>query len=249
MSDRVGFWAAHVAAQVGSGASQRAYCAQHGIRPRNFRRWAQRLRGRGEGAAPVTSDTGGLAEAVEAEAVPRPGAGAMASTRAEAGPLPRPAAVAAEVLAYPERRRRWTPEQKLQLVMETLDPGASLSMVARRHGVHSSVLFRWRRQLATRVPGAHEAVRPAGAAVGGHPAPRLVPVRVAPAPVEVAPVPSHVGSAVPALAAADTPAVDDAAATGAGRMEIELAGGARVRVDRHVDMDALRRVLAALGAR
>jgi len=33
----------------------------------------------------------------------------------------------------------------------------------------------------------------------------------------------------------------------AGVMEIELSGGRRLRVDRHVDAEALRRVLAVLG--
>jgi len=32
-----------------------------------------------------------------------------------------------------------------------------------------------------------------------------------------------------------------------GVMEIELSGGQRLRVDRHVDAEALRRVLAVLG--
>lgn len=32
-----------------------------------------------------------------------------------------------------------------------------------------------------------------------------------------------------------------------GVMEIELSGGHRLRVDRHVDAEALRRVLAVLG--
>ena len=32
-----------------------------------------------------------------------------------------------------------------------------------------------------------------------------------------------------------------------GVMEIELSGGRRLRVDRHVDAEALRRVLAVLG--
>ena len=249
MADRVGFWAGHVAAQLGSDVSQRAYCAQHGIRPRNFRRWAQRLRARGDVAVPISSDADMVAEAVEAEALPRPGAGTMASTRTEGAPPPRPVVPVGEVLVGPERRRRGSPEEKRQSVMETLGPGASLSMVARRHGVHSSVLFRWRRQLATRVPGAHEGAPPRGRpGEAAPPPPRLVPVRLVPAPAEVAPVPSAIASAVPALAAASTPAVDGAAAD-AGRMEIELACGARVRMDRHVDADALRRVLAALGAR
>ncbi|AUN32338.1 hypothetical protein C0V82_18320 [Niveispirillum cyanobacteriorum] len=35
--------------------------------------------------------------------------------------------------------------------------------------------------------------------------------------------------------------------TGGGLIEIELAGGLRLRVDQHVDADALRRVLGVLG--
>jgi transposase len=33
------------------------------------------------------------------------------------------------------------------MVAETLEPGASVSIVARRHDVNSNQLFRWRRQL------------------------------------------------------------------------------------------------------
>jgi len=43
-------------------------------------------------------------------------------------------------------------------------------------------------------------------------------------------------------------AMQRAESSGAGVMLIELPGERRVRVDRHVDADALRRVLIALGA-
>ena len=43
---------------------------------------------------------------------------------------------------------RRSPEAlKRQMVAETLEPGASVSIVARRHDVNSNQLFRWRRQL------------------------------------------------------------------------------------------------------
>ena len=34
-----------------------------------------------------------------------------------------------------ERRRRWSPEQKLAMVRESLEPGQSVSVVARRNGI------------------------------------------------------------------------------------------------------------------
>ena len=43
------------------------------------------------------------------------------------------------------RRRRFTPEQKRQLLDEAGRPGSSVSMVARRYGVAPSVLFQWKR--------------------------------------------------------------------------------------------------------
>jgi len=45
----------------------------------------------------------------------------------------------------PGRRRRWPVALKRQIVAETLAPGASASVVARRHDVNTNQLFRWRR--------------------------------------------------------------------------------------------------------
>ena len=39
-------------------------------------------------------------------------------------------------------RRSWSPEQKTAIVAEIDVGGATLSEVARRHGIHSSLLFR-----------------------------------------------------------------------------------------------------------
>jgi transposase len=44
-----------------------------------------------------------------------------------------------------ERRRRWSPEQKLAMVRESLQPGQSVSVVARQNGVNDNQLFQWRK--------------------------------------------------------------------------------------------------------
>jgi len=45
------------------------------------------------------------------------------------------------------KRRQYSAALKRQMVAETQAPGASVSIVARRHDVNSNQLFRWRRQL------------------------------------------------------------------------------------------------------
>jgi transposase len=44
-------------------------------------------------------------------------------------------------------RRRWSREQKRAIVEEIDTTDKPVSEVARRHGIHSSQLFRWRRDL------------------------------------------------------------------------------------------------------
>jgi transposase len=45
-----------------------------------------------------------------------------------------------------ERARRYLVAEKLRLVEETAQPGASVSLVARRHDINANMLFTWRRQ-------------------------------------------------------------------------------------------------------
>ena len=52
-----------------------------------------------------------------------------------------------EVITSVQRRRRWSVAEKEQLVAATLEPGASVSAVARGAGIHPSQLYGWRRQL------------------------------------------------------------------------------------------------------
>ncbi len=44
-----------------------------------------------------------------------------------------------------ERRRRWSTDQKLAMVRESLDPGQGVPVVARRHGIQANQLFLWRK--------------------------------------------------------------------------------------------------------
>ncbi len=50
-----------------------------------------------------------------------------------------------EIITDGGRRRRWSAADKLRIVEETLEDGASLSVVARRNGVAPNLLYRWRR--------------------------------------------------------------------------------------------------------
>ena len=50
-----------------------------------------------------------------------------------------------ELITGTARRRFWSAEEKLSIVEETLQPGASVSSVARRHGVAPNLVYRWRR--------------------------------------------------------------------------------------------------------
>jgi transposase len=45
-----------------------------------------------------------------------------------------------------QARRRWSDEEKRQLVAETFMPGATVHAVAQRHGVNTSQLFTWRKR-------------------------------------------------------------------------------------------------------
>jgi transposase len=48
-----------------------------------------------------------------------------------------------EVLTGPERRRRWSADEKLAMVRETFEPRKTVSMVARLHGINPNQLFQW----------------------------------------------------------------------------------------------------------
>jgi transposase len=75
-----------------------------------------------------------------------------------------------EVITGVARRRRFTTEQKLAVVAETMQPGMSISYVARRHGLSPSLVFRWRQLMSE---GGKQAVRVDDDVVGANEVRRL----------------------------------------------------------------------------
>ena len=114
------------------------------------------------------------------------------------------------------RRHRRSEEERRRIVAESFEPGASVSVVARRHDVNTNLLFTWRRRYGTEVQGS----------VGSA---RLVPAVIA--------------TDAMGQGAAPAPAV---AVSIAGRMEIELPSGCRLIAGNDVDTAVLGRVIRAL---
>jgi hypothetical protein len=57
-----------------------------------------------------------------------------------------------EVVTSVQRRRRWTPEQKLEIVKQTNEPGSSVSLVARQHGLTAIIVVAQSSRIAPVVP-------------------------------------------------------------------------------------------------
>ena len=122
------------------------------------------------------------------------------------------------------RRRIFGESVKRRIVEETCLPGMSVSAVARRYGIAVSVLFRWRNALGLGASSEKATLLPveiadASPACLPPPVPSLEPVIPSPTIVVERPI--------------------------AG-IEIELIGGRRVRFDRDIDPDTMRRVVLVL---
>jgi transposase len=87
------------------------------------------------------------------------------------------------VFSGPERRRRWSNEERLRILTEAFAPGACVAEVARRHEISTGLVYTWRRKLCAArgepmpdelpAPGFAEAVMiedAAAAHAGIHPA-------------------------------------------------------------------------------
>jgi transposase len=126
--------------------------------------------------------------------------------------------VRGEVLLGPERRRRWSTEEKLRILAQSVAPGSSVMLVCRTHGISSGQLYTWRRQFRT------------GELTG------FAPITVAPS----------VGQLEPPAASAEPAASSEDNQPAVGTIEVELPSGVKVRLTGVVDEAALRRVLSAL---
>ncbi len=149
------------------------------------------------------------------------------------------------VILKPDRRpfRLWPVQEKRRIVEETYQPGASVSVVARRNDVNSNQVFRWRREYQRGDYGPSAPVRkgpdflPVG--VIGEDG-RLVPDGVG-IEQDYKPLPGE----QPALEGA-RPQSPSPATRMAGRVEIELPGLARLIFDATLDDAALRRLIRVI---
>lgn len=121
-----------------------------------------------------------------------------------------------EIINGGDRRRRWGIDEKLGIVAESHEAGATVGAVAARHDVYPSLLRTWRRQVRE-------------GRLSAAPAARFVPIRL----TDTRPVATAVSS----------PAIDRSVAE---VIEIVLPDGSRLRVGNDVTLAALRRVMTAL---
>src|SRR5260370_11233805 len=141
----------------------------------------------------------------------------------------------------PPPRRLYTNAFKLDVVRETLRPGASVSIFARRHDLNSNMLFRWRREYHQGL--LRDDPQPAGASSAA----QFVDVGMVNKNGGVTLLPPPKPSAqAEAKSSPDAKAKDKQSAPGgpAGRIEICLKNGVTVRVSTPFDDGDLQRVLA-----
>ena len=123
-----------------------------------------------------------------------------------------------EFITRVKRRRRWPVEEKVRILEEAMQPGASIAAIADRHGMSRSLLFNWRRQARQ---GEMAGVTPV----------EFAPVRIA-APALTAAVPRRRLPGRPARRH--------------GMVEITLTNGRVLRVDEGIDPAALSRLVSVI---
>ena len=112
------------------------------------------------------------------------------------------------------RRRSWSASEKAKIVAESMEPGAPVTAVARRHQLSRGLLWAWRRRAVDHLVAGAEA--------------SFVPLHLAADPVACSASANDVRDKVDGIGRA-------------GSIDIEI-GGACVRVHGAVDPDALRQV-------
>lgn len=156
-----------------------------------------------------------------------------------------------ELITGSGRRRRWSTDDKARIVLESLAPGASVSEVARRHGLRPQQLFGWRRE-------AHALTSASAIEIGSPPS---VPAaleqvrrtrektrRAKPCDRPAASEPVFAPVVVAASVPSQAPPASPADMTSAGHIEIVI-GDAVVRVGGEVEASLLTTVLRAVRRR
>ncbi|MPZ40587.1 MAG: transposase [Rhizobiales bacterium] len=134
------FWAMHVEAMNWSGMSVRDYAAGLQLSPTSLKKWRDRL---DDGEVEID-----WRAFLHPSARPQISTGAKASAKDGATESPLTAAPNDDPPTLEKQNRRsFSAEEKLTIVLETERPRETVSSVARRHGIVTSMLFRWRAEL------------------------------------------------------------------------------------------------------
>ena len=214
------FWRSHFEVWELSGLTQREYCERHELSLKSFGNWRAQLKR--EDAAGPRARWGRYPRL-------RPSSGPSSTPGSERPKIKRPKTARPRIetppptaVTGPGGRRRFSEDAKRRIVEETCQPGASVSRVARQYGITTSLLFRWRQALGAAPAPEATTFLPVQIANAG--APAIDPQAAGAAPMPPSIIVEHV-----------TPGI-----------EIELIGGRRVRFDRDVDPETMRRVVIAL---
>lgn len=188
------FWREHLKAWRDSDLNQREYCERHGLSLKRFGNWRAKYKDK---------------ETIVPEGL---------LWRRGGGDQPRLKPRRREIHLLPMRKRRnYSDADKRRIIEEASRENASISGVARKYGISTSLMFQWRKQL------------------GMGPMHRIVPVTITDTPDGLA----DLSAMTPRPAAS-------ASGRAAPAIEIELGGGRRLRFERDTDPEAIQRLIAAL---
>ncbi len=119
----------------------------------------------------------------------------------------------------PGKRRNFRAADKRRIIEEACREGASVSGVARKYGIGTRLLFSWKQELA---PAAKAETT-------------FLPVTIMDAPEQSAETPPSLPGPAPVIVERSAPGI-----------EVELIGGRRVRFERDVDPETVRRLVSLL---
>jgi len=163
------FWAMHVEAMNWSGMAVREYAASLQLSPTSLRKWRDRF---DDGEVEID-----WRAHVHPSARPRISTGASSAAKKCSPENDLTTARNAEP-TRDERssRRSFTDKEKLAIVLESEQPGVSVAEVCRRHGIVTSMVFRWRVQFgfAGKKAAKLATVALPGAGIGGSSTPAVL---------------------------------------------------------------------------
>ena len=150
-----------------------------------------------------------------------------------------------ELITGTGRRRRWSSEDKANIVVESLAGGVSVSEVARRHGLTPQQLFAWRREARASFHEGGSAAPADRSAANPALRPRRRKGRQLPSPEVCNDAPAFAPVVISASARSSPPTPSQPPSIGSGTIEIAI-DDAVVRVSGQVETSVLVAVLHAV---